>query len=79
MTIDYDGNGTSEAAPLVTGVAALLLKQYPNWTPAQVKQRILCTVDYIAELAGLCVTGYPNAGGRLNAARALDQSFICSP
>jgi hypothetical protein len=35
------GSGTSMAAPMVAGEAALLLSRYPNWTPAQVKQRIL--------------------------------------
>jgi len=78
-TVFYDGFGTSESAPLVTGVAALILNQNPSWTPAQVKQRILCTVDLVSNLAGLCVTGYPSAGGRLNAARSLDPTFICSP
>lgn len=33
-------NGTSFAAPLVAGVAALLLEAYPHWTPEKV-QRVL--------------------------------------
>ncbi|MGA4506883.1 S8 family serine peptidase [Propionibacteriaceae bacterium G1746] len=37
--------GTSFAAPLVTGVVALLLEKEPNLTPAQVKQRLIETAD----------------------------------
>lgn len=37
--------GTSFAAPLVTGVVALLLEREPDLTPAQVKQRLVETAD----------------------------------
>lgn len=39
------GTGTSFAAPLVTGLAALILQRYPRLTPAQVKHRIEATAD----------------------------------
>ena len=58
--------GTSEAAPHVSGVAALVLAQNPGMTVAQLKDRILTTVDPLPSLAGKTVTG-----GRLNAFRAL--------
>ncbi len=58
--------GTSIAAPYVTGVAALLMSYYPNMTPAQVKAAILNNVDSVTSLSGYCVTG-----GRLNAFNAL--------
>lgn len=35
------GDGTSGAAPLVSGAAALLRAQQPTWTPAQVQERLL--------------------------------------
>lgn len=33
-------SGTSYAAPLVTGVCALLLQAHPSWTPAQVQESL---------------------------------------
>ena len=58
--------GTSMAAPHVSGVAVLLLSLDPRLSVADLKQRILQSVDPVPSLAGRTVTG-----GRLNAARAL--------
>lgn len=41
-------SGTSMAAPMVAGAAALLFSQYPRWTPAQVQERLRRTVRDIA-------------------------------
>jgi subtilisin family serine protease len=59
-------NGTSMATPHVAGVAALIMAEDPTLTGSQVKQKILASVDPVADLAGKTVTG-----GRLNAANAL--------
>lgn len=59
-------SGTSAAAPMVAGTAALLAGARPELTPLQIKQRLLDSVDHPAALDGLSVSG-----GRLNAAAAL--------
>ena len=67
ISTSYDSViGTSFAAPLVTGVAALVLAQNPTYTPAQIKAKILNSVDEIDALSDYCASG-----GRLNAAKAL--------
>ena len=59
-------NGTSMAAPHVTGAAGLLAAYQPGATAGEIKEAILAGVDPIAGLAGKTVTG-----GRLNAFSAL--------
>jgi len=39
--------GTSFSTPIVAGVAALIFSQHPDWTPAQVQDQIMNTVDTI--------------------------------
>jgi subtilisin family serine protease len=67
-------SGTSFAAPLVTGVAALAFALRPNASVAQVKQAILETVDTRTSLSGKTLTG-----GRLNAYRTLTDLIALSP
>lgn len=61
-------SGTSMATPHVAGVAGLIATLYPEATPDQIKTRLLANVDVIPALAGKVLTG-----GRLNAARALEE------
>ena len=58
-------NGTSMAAPHVTGVAASLMSQ-GKLSGRELRNIILNTVDKVPALNGYCVTG-----GRLNAFKAL--------
>ncbi len=59
-------DGTSAAAPHVSGVAALLLAQHPGLTLAELRPRLLNTTVSVPALSGRCVTG-----GRVNAYNAL--------
>ena len=62
-------SGTSMATPHVAGVAALLKSRDGTLDDAQVKARLLNSVDKKANLDGKVLTG-----GRLNAASALGQA-----
>lgn len=62
---DYE-DGTSFAAPLVTGAAALVMCLNPNLTPSEVRDVIMNSVDQTDSLYSSCVTG-----GRLNVFKAL--------
>jgi thermitase len=59
--------GTSMAAPHVSGTAVLMLSLDPSLSAAELKRRLLASVDRVPALAGKTVSG-----GRLNAGRALD-------
>jgi subtilisin family serine protease len=63
-------NGTSMSAPFVAGVAGLVLSLNPSYTPQQVKNAILNSVDHPQDLAG----GFTVTSGRLNAQGALTGS-----
>ncbi len=63
-------SGTSMAAPHVSGVAALILSQYPEATNAEVKDRILYSSEPVEEFRKMTVSG-----GRLNAFKALEDDL----
>ena len=74
------GSGTSLAAPLVSGVAALLKANRPELTNSQIKSIILNTADNIDDLnqtscMGLSCNGFLGRG-RLNALSALEPQPI---
>ncbi len=60
-------DGTSMAAPHVSGAVAFAAMNFPNETVAQRIQRILSNVDVVPGLQGLVITG-----GRLNLLRTVD-------
>ncbi|MBT9583349.1 S8 family serine peptidase [bacterium] len=63
-------DGTSMATPHVSGVAGLIVAQYPGITNAEIKARLLNSVDDVPAFNGKVLTG-----GRLNAAKALAPDF----
>lgn len=66
---DYEQHsGTSMAAPVVAGVAALALSARPNFTVEQLRSLLLGSVDKLPGLRGKVSTS-----GRINAARAVGQ------
>jgi subtilisin family serine protease len=64
-----EANGTSMAAPFVSGTAALLWSEYRNASVDEVRQAILENVDELASLKGIVAQS-----GRLNANRAIRAS-----
>ena len=67
-------SGTSMASPHVAGVAGLVHSLHPDWSPAQIVERILGTVDFLPALEQRTVTA-----GRLNAARAVGVPDVAGP
>ncbi len=60
--------GTSMAAPVVAGVAALVLAKHPDLTPDQLRMRLIATADDIGDPGYDNLTGW----GKINPRRALD-------
>lgn len=65
-----DKTGTSLAAPLVSGVAALIKSVRPDWTAQQIRERIFKTADPVEDMLTRQEKGRLGFG-RLNAGRAL--------
>ncbi|WP_134671340.1 S8 family serine peptidase [Halorussus marinus] len=66
--------GTSMAAPAVSGVAALLLEDNPDWSPARIRGVLTATAD---PLSGPDV--YTQGAGVLNATEALGSELAVAP
>ncbi|MBE0685861.1 MAG: S8 family serine peptidase [Anaerolineaceae bacterium] len=67
-------NGTSMAAPHVTGVAALLKQAHPNWTNEQIKASMMNTAVDLADIVSAQV---PRQGaGRVDAYAAVNTPVV---
>jgi thermitase len=69
-------SGTSMATPHTVGAAGLVESRHPTWSPLQVKNALLNSVDHPEGLNSFDggFGRFTQTGGRLNAARALDAS-----
>jgi serine protease AprX len=65
----FKGSGTSQAAAMVSGGAALLLSQRPDLTPDQVKKILVDTAETVWWIAGEC-----HGAGLMNLAAAQNAS-----
>ncbi|MFP5246172.1 MAG: S8 family serine peptidase, partial [Thermoanaerobaculia bacterium] len=72
-------SGTSMAAPHIAGVAALLLQQHPDWTPAEIKAAIVSTAEpvYLPDAASARILAA--GAGRVDAVRAIQATILPSP
>lgn len=73
-------SGTSMAAPMVAGLAALVLAAHPTWTPEQVKAAIMNTADHDLYLdPGRTGPRYDNlrmGSGRIDALGAVNTDAV---
>ncbi|MEQ9425810.1 MAG: S8 family serine peptidase [Cyclobacteriaceae bacterium] len=75
---ENSGPGTSYAAPLVAGTAALLVAEFPEWTAQQIMEQIRITSDDVHEV-GTNNGFFGQIGkGRLNMFRALTDTLLPS-
>jgi subtilisin family serine protease len=66
-------NGTSMATPHVTGAAALLAQQHPDWDGQQVKAALVTSAQDLGH------HGYAQGAGQVDLARAVRQPVQVSP
>ncbi|XP_047951931.1 subtilisin-like protease 4 [Salvia hispanica] len=76
-------SGTSMACPHLSGVAALLKSEHPDWSPAAIKSAIMTTADDV-NLAGnpiederfLPADLFATGSGHVNPSRAIDPGLV---
>lgn len=65
-------SGTSASAPVISGVAALMLSVNPDLSPMELKSIIMDTVTEVSNLSDLCYSG-----GVVNAYKAVHTALMC--
>jgi subtilisin family serine protease len=70
-------SGTSQSAPMVTGVAALLKEAHPGWSPAALKSALMTTTYVEVERAdGEPADAFDMGAGHIDANRAVDPGLV---
>lgn len=64
-------SGTSMAAPFVSGVAAMVVRESPNLTGFQIREILAEKIDAVSTLSEKVITG-----GRINALQAVEQAKL---
>lgn len=74
-------DGTSFAAPLVAGAAALVWQMHPNYTAAQVRSALInsSALDTTTDAYGDPVNAIQTGAGRLDAGAAVSATLAASP
>ncbi|WP_435335007.1 S8 family serine peptidase [Haloarchaeobius sp. TZWWS8] len=67
-------SGTSMAAPMVSGAAALVMAEHPDWNVSQVRSALVTTTDRIGDYHV-----YESGSGRLNVSTALGNDLMVAP
>ncbi len=74
------GSGTSFAAPMVAGAAALVRQAHPSWRPAQIKSALVNTAVAVSATEDGSAVGAQIVGaGRLNALAAATATILAEP
>jgi hypothetical protein len=70
-------SGTSQSAPEVTGVAALLKEAHPGWSPAALKSALMTTTYVEVERTdGEPADAFDMGAGHIDANRAIDPGLV---
>lgn len=69
-------SGTSMAAPYVTGAAALLKQEHPDWTPYEIRAALTSTTTLLTERSGQVTTPLAQGSGQINIEKALRAEIL---
>lgn len=70
-------SGTSQSAPEVTGVAALLKEAHPTWSPSAIKSALMTTTYVEVERTdGVAADAFDMGAGHIDPNRAVDPGLV---
>ena len=70
--------GTSMSTPHVSGIAALLIQKYPDWTPAQIKSALMTTArqNVVKEDGVTAADPFDFGAGHIRPNKAIDPGLV---